>query len=67
MATWRDEIRACPVCENRFAVRSVEACGSHGADSDFRPHFWGPTHGSTSCTHAVRAALPAPTRTSATA
>ena len=40
-ATWRDEIRACPVCENRFAVRSVEACGSHGADSDFRPHFWG--------------------------
>ena len=35
------EIRACPVCEARFAVQTVHSCGSHGADSDFRPHYWG--------------------------
>jgi uncharacterized protein (DUF2225 family) len=41
MTIWRRDIRVCPVCENRFAVEAVDACGSHGADSDFRPHYWG--------------------------
>ena len=41
MTTLTEEIRACPVCEARFAVTAVSSCGSHGADSDFRPHFWG--------------------------
>jgi uncharacterized protein (DUF2225 family) len=42
MTTLTDEIRACPVCESRFPVTAVNSCGSHGADSDFRPHYWGP-------------------------
>ena len=41
MTTLKEEIRICPVCEFRFAVTAVHSCGSHGADSDFRPHFWG--------------------------
>lgn len=42
MTVWRRETRACPVCENRFGVVTIDACGSFGADSDFRPHYWGP-------------------------
>jgi hypothetical protein len=41
MTTLQEEIRVCPVCEARFTVATVHSCGSHGADSDFRPHFWG--------------------------
>jgi uncharacterized protein (DUF2225 family) len=41
MTTVQTEIRICPVCEAHFAVNSVASCGSHGADSDFRPHYWG--------------------------
>ncbi len=41
MTVWRRETRVCPVCENRIRVVTVDACGSHGADSDFRPHYWG--------------------------
>jgi uncharacterized protein (DUF2225 family) len=41
MTTLQDEIRVCPVCESRFAVQAIQSCGSHGADSDFRPHYWG--------------------------
>ncbi|MCA9753985.1 MAG: DUF2225 domain-containing protein [bacterium] len=39
--TFKPEIQVCPVCEARFEVPSVRSCGSHGADSDFRPHCWG--------------------------
>ncbi len=41
MTTLQDEIWVCPVCEARLQVKAVHTCGSHGADSDFRPHFWG--------------------------
>lgn len=41
MTVWRRDMRVCPVCEHRFRVLMVDACGSHGADSDFRPHYWG--------------------------
>jgi uncharacterized protein (DUF2225 family) len=41
MTTVQTEIRICPVCEAHFAVNAVTSCGSHGADSDFRPHYWG--------------------------
>ncbi|HMB68408.1 MAG TPA: DUF2225 domain-containing protein [bacterium] len=41
MTTFAEEMRVCPVCEARFAVTAVQAGGSHGADSDFRPHHWG--------------------------
>ena len=41
MSTLIEEMRACPVCEARFAVQAVDCCGSHGCDSDFRPHHWG--------------------------
>lgn len=42
MTTLHSETRTCPVCETVFPVQSVESCGSHGCDSDFRPHYWGP-------------------------
>ncbi|MDP6460885.1 MAG: DUF2225 domain-containing protein [Gemmatimonadota bacterium] len=35
------EIRICPVCEARFQSVTPLCTGSHAADSDFRPHFWG--------------------------
>lgn len=41
MTTLLEETRACPVCEARFPVMAVSSCGSFGADSDFRPRFWG--------------------------
>jgi len=42
VTTFVDEIRVCPVCEARFPVTAVQSCGSYSADSDFRPHHWGP-------------------------
>lgn len=42
MTTFVEEIRVCPVCEARFAVHAVQSAGSYRADSDFRPHHWGP-------------------------
>lgn len=42
MTTLRQEMRACPVCESRFPISLVTSSGSFGADSDFRPRFWGP-------------------------
>lgn len=41
MSTLMQETRACPLCESRFPVMSISSCGSFGADSDFRPRFWG--------------------------
>lgn len=41
MNTLQTQLMACPVCEHRFTVDSVDSCGSHGSDSDFRPHYWG--------------------------
>ena len=42
MTTLHTETRLCPVCEAVFPVHCVESFGSHGCDSDFRPHYWGP-------------------------
>lgn len=42
MATLQKTTRKCPVCETVFAVQAVDSCGSHGCDSDLRPHYWGP-------------------------
>jgi hypothetical protein len=42
VTTFAEEIRVCPVCESRFRVAAVQSSGSAGADSDFRPHHWGP-------------------------
>lgn len=42
MTTLQTDTCKCPVCEAVFMVRSVDSCGSHGCDSDFRPHYWGP-------------------------
>lgn len=42
MTTFAEETRVCPVCEARFRVAAVHSSGSSGADSDFRPHHWGP-------------------------
>lgn len=42
MISLATETLTCPVCESIFPVRSIGSCGSHGCDSDFRPHYWGP-------------------------
>ncbi|NNE44247.1 MAG: DUF2225 domain-containing protein, partial [Gemmatimonadetes bacterium] len=42
MTTFMEEIRICPVCEERFGVNAVQSTGSYAADTDFRPHHWGP-------------------------
>ena len=42
MTTLQQEVRTCPVCEARFPISMVTSSGSFGADSDFRPRFWGP-------------------------
>ena len=31
----------CPVCENAFQARVVEAVAHQGQDSDFYPHYLG--------------------------